>query len=186
MKYNMPARMWKHGIHEFLEILKHQLPSSKEFMVQFVNHAFHVLYALLETVPAFKGIWLKYLGHLSRYKMVTEDDPRARKIWLSVECRYFQKACNALSNALRYMELQMSESGGLEGESLVSEYDEIDAEGESLMSEYDEIDAERESLMSEYDEIDAERESLMSEHDEIDDPEGENRSLSSCWSDSES
>ena len=84
-KYNMPARMWKHGIHEFLAILRHQLPHSREFMVQFIYHAYHVVCLLLETVPAFKDTWVECLGDLSRYKMATEDeDPRDKEIWISI------------------------------------------------------------------------------------------------------
>ncbi|KND87260.1 hypothetical protein TOPH_08112 [Tolypocladium ophioglossoides CBS 100239] len=30
-KYAMPARMWRHGIHSFLELLRHKLPDSLEF-----------------------------------------------------------------------------------------------------------------------------------------------------------
>ncbi|KAF2433994.1 hypothetical protein EJ08DRAFT_582769 [Tothia fuscella] len=34
-KYTMPARMWKHGIHSFLELLRYRLPESLEFMISF-------------------------------------------------------------------------------------------------------------------------------------------------------
>ena len=27
-KYSMPARVWRHGIHAFLEVLRHRLPDS--------------------------------------------------------------------------------------------------------------------------------------------------------------
>ena len=32
-KYAMPARMWRHGIHSFLELLRHRLPASLDHMV---------------------------------------------------------------------------------------------------------------------------------------------------------
>ena len=32
-KYSMPARMWRHGIHAFLEVLRHKLPESLEHML---------------------------------------------------------------------------------------------------------------------------------------------------------
>ena len=73
-KYNMPARMRKHGIHTFLEILRQQLPYSREFMIQFIYHAYHVICLLLETVPAFKGTWVGCLENLSRYRMNIEDE----------------------------------------------------------------------------------------------------------------
>ena len=35
-KYAMPARMWRHGIHSFLELLRHKLPESLEHMLTFI------------------------------------------------------------------------------------------------------------------------------------------------------
>ncbi|GKU10969.1 unnamed protein product, partial [Fusarium langsethiae] len=35
-KYAMPARMWRHGIHSFLELLRHRLPASLEHMLTFL------------------------------------------------------------------------------------------------------------------------------------------------------
>ena len=35
-RYAMPARMWRHGIHAFLELLRHRLPESLEHMLSFV------------------------------------------------------------------------------------------------------------------------------------------------------
>jgi hypothetical protein len=101
-KYNMPARMWKHGIHEFLEILRHQLPHSREFMVQFIYHAYHVVCLLLETVPAFKDTWVECLGDLSRYRMATEDeDPRDKEIWIAVARYWYCQAVDRMPNVGR-------------------------------------------------------------------------------------
>lgn len=33
----MPARMWRHGIHSFLELLRHRLSGSLEHMLTFVS-----------------------------------------------------------------------------------------------------------------------------------------------------
>lgn len=41
-KYSMPARMWKHGIHNFLELLRRHLPHSMEYMLAFVYLAYQV------------------------------------------------------------------------------------------------------------------------------------------------
>jgi hypothetical protein len=65
-KYSMPARMWKHGIHSFLELLRHQLPHSLEFMIQFIILAYQMMSLLLETVPSFEDTWIECLGDLSR------------------------------------------------------------------------------------------------------------------------
>jgi hypothetical protein len=35
-KYAMPARMWRYGMHSFLELLRHRLPDSLEHMLAFV------------------------------------------------------------------------------------------------------------------------------------------------------
>jgi hypothetical protein len=66
-KYSMPARMWKHGIHSFLELLRHQLPHSLEFMIQFIILAYQMMSLLLETVPSFEDTWIECLGDLSRF-----------------------------------------------------------------------------------------------------------------------
>lgn len=55
-KYAMPARMWRHGIHSFLELLRHRLPASLEHMKSFINLAYPMMALLYETVPTFKVI----------------------------------------------------------------------------------------------------------------------------------
>lgn len=66
LKYAMPARMWKHGIHSFLELLRHRLPASQEHMLAFVYMAYSMLTLLYETVPAFQDTWAEYLGDVAR------------------------------------------------------------------------------------------------------------------------
>ncbi len=39
-KYYMPARMWRHGIHSFLELLRKKLPGSLEHMLTFIYIAY--------------------------------------------------------------------------------------------------------------------------------------------------
>ena len=43
LKYAMPARMWKHGIHSFLELLRHQLPHSLKHMLTFICLAYSMM-----------------------------------------------------------------------------------------------------------------------------------------------
>jgi hypothetical protein len=38
-KYSMSTRMWRHGIHSFLELLRHRLSASLEYMLTFVSLA---------------------------------------------------------------------------------------------------------------------------------------------------
>jgi len=59
-KYAMPARMWRHGIHGFLELLRHRLPDSLDHMLAFVCLACSMM-ALIESVPSFEETWIKYL-----------------------------------------------------------------------------------------------------------------------------
>lgn len=66
----MPARMWRHSIYSFLELMRHRLPESLEL--------------LYETVPAFKDTWIGCLANLARYRMAIEEDPRDREIWQGV------------------------------------------------------------------------------------------------------
>ncbi|PUU73083.1 hypothetical protein B9Z19DRAFT_1069268 [Tuber borchii] len=77
-KYAMPARMWRHGIYSFLELLRHRLP---------------MMALLYETVPAFEDTWVECLGDLGRYRMAIEDDDiRDRDVWAGVARFWYSKA----------------------------------------------------------------------------------------------
>jgi hypothetical protein len=94
-KYSMPARMWKHGIHSFLELLRRRLPDSFDYMLAFIYLAYQMMALLCETVPAFEETWIECLGDLGRYRMAIEDDDiRDRETWAGVArswCMYFQQ-----------------------------------------------------------------------------------------------
>ncbi|KAI1821421.1 hypothetical protein F4861DRAFT_469487 [Xylaria intraflava] len=92
-KYAMPARMWRHAIHSFLELLRHRLPASFEYMLTFVYMAYSMLALLYETVPVFEDTWIECLGDLGRYRMAIEDDDiRDREVWTSVSRNWYSKA----------------------------------------------------------------------------------------------
>ncbi|KAK5991255.1 EST/SMG-like 1-like protein [Cladobotryum mycophilum] len=92
-KYAMPARMWRHGIHSFLELLRHKLPHSLEPMLTFIYIAYSMMALLYETVPAFEDTWIECLGDLGRYRMAIEDDDiRDREIWTAVSRYWYSKA----------------------------------------------------------------------------------------------
>ncbi|KAI1425179.1 hypothetical protein F5Y12DRAFT_784838 [Xylaria sp. FL1777] len=92
-KYAMPARMWRHGIHSFLELLRHRLPGSLEHMLTFIYLAYSMMALLYETVPAFEDTWIECLGDLGRYRMAIEDeDIRDREVWTSVSRHWYSKA----------------------------------------------------------------------------------------------
>lgn len=72
-KYAMPARMWRHGIHSFLELLRHRLPASREsreHMLTFIYLSYSMIALLNESVPAFEDTWMECLGDLARYRYV--------------------------------------------------------------------------------------------------------------------
>ncbi|KAI5860682.1 hypothetical protein GGS23DRAFT_599200 [Durotheca rogersii] len=92
-KYAMPARMWRHAIHSFLELLRHRLPHSLEHMLTFIYLAYSMVALLYETVPAFEDTWIECLGDLGRYRMAIEDDDiRDREVWTSVSRHWYSKA----------------------------------------------------------------------------------------------
>ncbi len=92
-KYAMPARMWRHGIHSFLELLRHRLPMSLDHMLTFIYMAYSMVALLYETVPAFEDTWIECLGDLGRYRMAIEDDDiRDREVWTSVSRHWYSQA----------------------------------------------------------------------------------------------
>ncbi|KAL8369532.1 hypothetical protein RB595_000049 [Gaeumannomyces hyphopodioides] len=92
-KYAMPHRMWQHGIHSFLQLLRHRLPSSSEYMLRFIYYAYSIMALLYETVPALEDTWIECLGDLSRYRMaIEEDDIHDRNVWTVVSRSWYSKA----------------------------------------------------------------------------------------------
>ncbi|KAJ4008396.1 hypothetical protein NW766_009390 [Fusarium irregulare] len=91
-KYAMPARMWRHGIHSFLELLRCS-PKSLDHMLTFLYLAYSMMALLYETVPAFEDTWIECLGDIGRYRMAIEDDDiRDREVWTSVSHYWYNKA----------------------------------------------------------------------------------------------
>lgn len=94
-KYSMPARMWRHGIHAFLEVLRHRLPESLDHMLAFIYIAFSMMALLYEAVPTFEDTWIECLGDLGRYRMAIEDaDIRDREVWSGVARFWYSKAAD--------------------------------------------------------------------------------------------
>ncbi|KAJ6439121.1 telomerase-binding protein EST1A [Purpureocillium lavendulum] len=92
-KHAMPARMWRHGIHSFLELLRHKLPESMEHMLTFIYTAYSMMTLLYDTVPAFEDTWIECLGDLGRYRMAIEDDDITdRETWTEVSRYWYSKA----------------------------------------------------------------------------------------------
>ncbi|EME45349.1 hypothetical protein DOTSEDRAFT_71170 [Dothistroma septosporum NZE10] len=91
-KYSMPARMWKHGIHAFLEVLRHRRPESQDYMLAFIYLAYQMTALLYETVPSFTDTWIECLGDLARYRMAIEEEKEAHAIWGGVAARWYTLA----------------------------------------------------------------------------------------------
>lgn len=68
--YQMPARMWRHGVHAFLEVLRHRLPESLDHMLAFISIAYAMVTLLVETVPTFENTWIECLGDLGLFPTV--------------------------------------------------------------------------------------------------------------------
>lgn len=101
-KYSMPARMWRHGIHAFLEVLRHRLPESLDHMLAFIYIAYSMMALLYETVATFEDTWIESLGDLGRYRIALEDDePKDREVWSNVAQHWYNKASDKSPNAGR-------------------------------------------------------------------------------------
>src|SRR6266496_377770 len=101
-KYAMPARMWRHGIHSFLELLRHRLPDSLDHMLAFVHLAYSMMALLMESVPTFEDTWIECLGDLARYRMAVEEaDLRDREVWAGVARYWYNKAADKSPNVGR-------------------------------------------------------------------------------------
>jgi hypothetical protein len=101
-KYAMPARMWRHGIHSFLELLRHRLPDSLDHMLTFVYLAYSMMALLMESVPSFEETWIECLGDLARYRMAIEEaDLRDREVWSGVARMWYNKAADKSPNVGR-------------------------------------------------------------------------------------
>ncbi|KAL3471389.1 hypothetical protein BJX99DRAFT_263320 [Aspergillus californicus] len=94
-KYAMPARLWRYGIHALLELLRHRLPASLEYMLTFIYMAYSLVTLLLESVPMFEETWIECLGDLSRYRMAVEEaDFREREVWAGIARHWYNKAAD--------------------------------------------------------------------------------------------
>ena len=76
-KHSMPDRYWHHGIHSLLEVLRHRLPESLEFMEVFIYIAYSMIASLYETASKFQNTWIECLG-----RIIFVSDRRTN--WLTV------------------------------------------------------------------------------------------------------
>lgn len=96
-KYKMPERMWRHGVHSFLELLRTKLPASMEYMLTYIYVAYGMVALLYETVPVYADNWVECLGDLGRYRMAIEDDDiRDREIWAAASRQWYLRAISRM------------------------------------------------------------------------------------------
>ncbi|KAK2751569.1 hypothetical protein FQN55_000290 [Onygenales sp. PD_40] len=101
-KYSMPARLWHHGIHSFLELLRTKLPESLEYMLLYVNASYSMVTLLMESVPDYEDTWMECLGDLARYRMAIEGtDMHEREVWSDVAAYWYQRTANRRPKAGR-------------------------------------------------------------------------------------
>ncbi|KAK2732849.1 hypothetical protein FQN57_002461 [Myotisia sp. PD_48] len=94
-KYAMPARMWKHGIYSFLELLHQRLPQSLDHMLYYIYTSYSIMTLLLESVPTFANTWVKCLGDLAKYRMaIGEADHQDRETWAGIAAYWDNKAAD--------------------------------------------------------------------------------------------
>ncbi|RAO71504.1 uncharacterized protein BHQ10_007516 [Talaromyces amestolkiae] len=91
--YSMPVRMWRHGIQPFLDLLRKELPLSRNYLLAFLYMAYAIMTLLLESVPQFEETWIELLGDLARYKMGIEKADM-REIYTRVARYWYTKAAD--------------------------------------------------------------------------------------------
>jgi hypothetical protein len=89
-EYKMTARLWIHGIHSILELLRKRLPGSQNYMRSFFCLVYTTMTILLESVNGFGETWIECLGDLARYRMAMEEsDMTARNNWAGVSRHWY-------------------------------------------------------------------------------------------------
>jgi hypothetical protein len=84
-KYAMPARMWRHGIHRFLELLRHRLPDSFDHVLAFMYLAYSRMTLPMESALSFEETWIECLGDLATYRMtIGEADLHDSETWSGI------------------------------------------------------------------------------------------------------
>ena len=96
-KYAMPARMWRHGIHSFSELVRNRLPTSLDHMLSFIYLAYSMMTMLYETVPSSEDTWIECFGDLGRYRMAIEDDnTKDSEVWAGVARHWYSKSSDKI------------------------------------------------------------------------------------------
>lgn len=94
-RYSMPARMWRHDIHPFLELLRNRLPESQERMSSFVCFCFSTIASVRDRAPDFQEAWNECLSDLARYRLAIEEaDLRDGRVWANTVRTWYREAAD--------------------------------------------------------------------------------------------
>ncbi|KAI1348029.1 hypothetical protein F5Y01DRAFT_318110 [Xylaria sp. FL0043] len=90
-KYAMPARLWRHGIYNFLEVLRHCLPGSLDHMLPFI-HFIYSMMALLYKTDTAPDTGIEAFGDIGQSRASIEDlELREQEVWASVSRHLYDK-----------------------------------------------------------------------------------------------
>lgn len=89
-KYSMPARMWRHGIHSFLELLRYRLPTFSGHMIAFIYLAYSMMALLYE--KDLHDTSVECLGNLGRYRMTIDNDAVGNRVWTGFTQHWYRMA----------------------------------------------------------------------------------------------
>lgn len=73
-KFQLPARICRYGILDFVELLKRRLPDSRDHMLTFICQAYQTMALFYETAPAYEITWIQCLGFLSYSRSTIAGD----------------------------------------------------------------------------------------------------------------
>ena len=100
--YSMSSRMWKYGIHSFLELRRRRLLDSTDYLLAFIYFAYQIMALLYKTVLAFEDTWIERLGDLARHRMAIEDeDFQDRETWAGVARSWYSRSHDLLSMSIQ-------------------------------------------------------------------------------------
>ncbi|KIW76815.1 hypothetical protein Z517_09259 [Fonsecaea pedrosoi CBS 271.37] len=92
-KYAIPSRMWRFGIHSFLDVMVKRRVECGEHLADFIILAYQMMSLLDESVPRFYDTWIECKADLARYGMATQsDDEGASQRWHDIAKEGFTRA----------------------------------------------------------------------------------------------
>lgn len=96
LKYAIPGRLWRHGIHSFLEHLRGGLPRTSGHLSRFLHFAYDTVTLLCEADPTLENLWQEMRGNLGRYGMMIQQfDPQECFTWSLIARHCYGKVAAA-------------------------------------------------------------------------------------------